>query len=161
VLEYALQEVGWRKAEASVDVRLKHHNLFIGRAGIAALGSTCHLEISLAAICPSCSKEDRVPSSRLQGSQLPPEVSGMADSMLDDTAELLAASDFVAWRGNSGSMAARGMAEMISKTSKEEEEDKASLWQESHQRRRNPAAAHWRSRSSRGSTEEREGVGGE
>jgi hypothetical protein len=64
-------------------------------AGIAAPGSTRHLEISLAAIRPSYSKEDRIPSSRLQGSQLPPEVSGMADSVSDDLAELLAASDFV------------------------------------------------------------------
>jgi hypothetical protein len=45
---------------------------------MAAPGSTRHLEISLAAIHPSCSNEDRIPSSRLQGSQLPPEVSGMA-----------------------------------------------------------------------------------
>jgi hypothetical protein len=85
----------------------------------------------------------------------------MADSVLDDTAELLAALDFVAWRGDSGSMEARGVAEMISKTSKEEEEDEASLWRESHRRRRNPAAAHRRSRSSGGGAEEREGAGGE
>jgi hypothetical protein len=64
----------------------------------------------------------------------------MADSVSDDTADLSAASDFVAWRGDSGSMAAGGVAEMISKSSKEEEEDEASLWRESHQRRRNPAA---------------------
>jgi hypothetical protein len=56
----------------------------------AAPGSTRHLEISLAAIRPSCSKEDKVPSSRLQESQLPPEVSGIADSMSDDLAELSA-----------------------------------------------------------------------
>jgi hypothetical protein len=37
-------------------------------AGAAALESTRHLETSLAAIRPSCSKEDKVPSSRLQGS---------------------------------------------------------------------------------------------
>jgi hypothetical protein len=85
----------------------------------------------------------------------------MADSVSDDIAELSAASDFVAWRGDSGSMAARGVAEMISKTSKEEEEDEASLWQEIHRRRRNPAVARQRSRSSRGGAEEREGVGGE
>jgi hypothetical protein len=48
----------------------------------------------------------------------------MADSVSDDAAELSAASDFAAWRGDSGSMATRGMAEIISKTSKEEEEDK-------------------------------------
>jgi hypothetical protein len=58
----------------------------------------------------------------------------MADSVSDDIAELLAASDFVACRGDSGSMAARGVAEIISKTSKEEDEDEASLWRESHQR---------------------------
>jgi hypothetical protein len=92
--EYALQEVGWQKAEASVDVRLQHHDLSI--RGIAAPGSTCHLEISLAAIRPSCSNEDRIPSSRLQGSQLPPKVSGMADSVSDDRIELSAASDFEA-----------------------------------------------------------------
>jgi hypothetical protein len=33
-------------------------------------------------------------------------------------------------------MAARGVAEMISKTSKEEDEDEASLWQENDRRRR-------------------------
>jgi hypothetical protein len=85
----------------------------------------------------------------------------MANSVSDDIAELSAASDFVAWRGNSGSMAARGVAEIISKTSKEEEEDEASLWRESHRRQRNPAAAHRRSRSSGGGTEERDGVGDE
>jgi hypothetical protein len=65
-------------------------------AGIAAPGSTRHLEISLAAIRPSRSKEDRVPSSKLQGSQLPLEVSGIADSVSVDRAELSAASDVVA-----------------------------------------------------------------
>jgi hypothetical protein len=85
----------------------------------------------------------------------------MVDSVLDDIAELSAASDFVACRGNSGSMAVRGMAEIISKTSKEEEEDEASLWQESHRRRGDPAVARWRSRSSGGGAEEREGAGGE
>jgi hypothetical protein len=83
----------------------------------------------------------------------------MADSVLDDIAELSAASDLVAWRGDSGSMAARGVAEMIFKTLKEEEEDEASLWRESHWRRRNPAAARRRSRSSGGGAEEREGMG--
>jgi hypothetical protein len=29
--KYALQEVGWRKAEALVDVRLQHNDLSIGR----------------------------------------------------------------------------------------------------------------------------------
>jgi hypothetical protein len=65
-------------------------------AGAAAPESTRHLESSLAAIRPSCSKEDKVPSSRLQGSQLPPEVSGIADSVSDDLAEFLAASDAAA-----------------------------------------------------------------
>jgi hypothetical protein len=35
-------------------------------------------------------------------------------------------------------MAARGVAEMISKTSKEEDVDEASLWRENDRRRRNP-----------------------
>jgi hypothetical protein len=34
-------------------------------------------------------------------------------------------------------MAARGVAEMISKTSKEEDEDEASLWRENDRRQRN------------------------
>jgi hypothetical protein len=55
-------------------------------AGIAAPGSTCHLEISLAAMRPSCSKEDRISSFMLQESQFPPEVSGMADSVSEDCA---------------------------------------------------------------------------
>jgi hypothetical protein len=50
-------------------------SLFEG-ADAAAPESTRHLEISLAAISPSCSKEDKVSSSRLQGSRLSPEVSG-------------------------------------------------------------------------------------
>jgi hypothetical protein len=29
--EYALQEVGWRKAEAPIDVGLQHNDLSIGR----------------------------------------------------------------------------------------------------------------------------------
>jgi hypothetical protein len=49
--------------------------------GIAALGSTRHLEIALAAINPSCSKEDKISSLRLQGSQLPLEEWGLADSV--------------------------------------------------------------------------------
>jgi hypothetical protein len=36
-------------------------------------------------------------------------------------------------------MAARGVAEMISKISKEEEEDEASLWQKNDWRRRTPS----------------------
>jgi hypothetical protein len=98
-------------------------------AGIVAPGSTRHLEISLADIRPSCSYEDRVSSSRLQGSQLPPEVSDMANSVSNDRAELLTTSDFEAWRRNSGSIAARGVAEMTSKISSEDEEYDASLWQ--------------------------------
>jgi hypothetical protein len=35
-------------------------------------------------------------------------------------------------------MAAKGVAEMISKTSKEEDEDEASLWRENHRRRGTP-----------------------
>jgi hypothetical protein len=54
----------------------------------------------------------------------------MADSVSDDRAELFAASDLEAWCGNSGSMAARGVAEMTSRISSEEEEDDASLWRE-------------------------------
>jgi hypothetical protein len=52
----------------------------------------------------------------------------MADSVSDDRAELSAASDFEAWRGDSGSIAARGVAEMTSKISSENKEDDASLW---------------------------------
>jgi hypothetical protein len=80
----------------------------------------------LAAISPSCSKEDKISSSRLQGSQLPPEDSGIADSVSDDLAEFPAASDVAAWWDVSGSMAARGVAEMTSRTSRDEE-DEASL----------------------------------
>jgi hypothetical protein len=54
---------------------------FFEGARIAALGSTRHLEISLAAINPSCSIEDKMSLSRLQGSHLPPEVSVIADSI--------------------------------------------------------------------------------
>jgi hypothetical protein len=69
---------------------------FFEGAGVAAPGSTRHLEISLAAISPSCSKEDKVSSSKLQGSQLPPKVSGIVDSVSDDLAEFAAASDVLA-----------------------------------------------------------------
>jgi hypothetical protein len=63
---------------------------FFEGAGIAALGSTRHLEISLATISPSCTIEDKMSSSRLQGSHLPPEVSGIADSIsAEDPIELL------------------------------------------------------------------------
>jgi hypothetical protein len=70
---------------------------FFKGAGMAAPVSTRHLEIALAAISPSCSREDRVSSSRLQGSQLPPKVLGMTDSVSDDLAELTAAPDAVAY----------------------------------------------------------------
>jgi hypothetical protein len=63
---------------------------------VVALVSTRHLEIALDATSPSCSREDKVSSSRLQGSQLPPEVLGMADSVFDDLAKLAAASDAAA-----------------------------------------------------------------
>jgi hypothetical protein len=84
---------------------------------------------------PSCSKEDRISSFRLQESQSPPEVSGMADSVSEDHAEPLAASDLEAWRGDSGSMAASGVAVITSRTSNEDEEDDASLWRKRYQRR--------------------------
>jgi hypothetical protein len=93
----------------------------------AAPESTRHLEISLATIRPSCSKEDKVSSSRLQGSQQPPEVLGIADSVSDDFAKFSAALDAAARWDDSGSMAARGVAEIMSRISREEE-DKASLW---------------------------------
>jgi hypothetical protein len=85
--------------------------------------STRHLEISLAAIRPSFSKEDKVSSSRLQGSQLPPEVSGIEDSVSDDLAEFSAASNTAARWDDSGSMAARGVVEIMSRISREEEDE--------------------------------------
>jgi hypothetical protein len=97
-------------------------------AGNVAPGSTRHLEISLAAMRPSCSKEDRISSFTLQGSQSPPEVSGIADSVSEDRAEPSATLDLEAWRGDSGSMAASGVAVMTSKISSEDKEDHASLW---------------------------------
>jgi hypothetical protein len=63
---------------------------------MAAPVSTRHLEIALATTSPSCSRADKVSSSRLQGSQLPPEVSGMVDLVSNDLAELAAASDAAA-----------------------------------------------------------------
>jgi hypothetical protein len=97
-------------------------------AGIVAPGSTRHLEISLVAMWPSCSKEDRISSVMLQGSQSPPEVLGMADSVSEDRAEPSGALDLEAWRGDSGSMAASGVVVITSKISSENEEDEASLW---------------------------------
>jgi hypothetical protein len=52
----------------------------------------------------------------------------MADSVSEDRAEPSAASDLEAWRGDSGSMAASGVAVMTSKISSEDEGDDASLW---------------------------------
>jgi hypothetical protein len=132
-------------------------SLFEG-AGAAALESTRRLEISLAAISPSCSKEDKVSSSRLQGSQLPPEVSGIADSVSDDLAEFPAALDAAAWWDVSGSMAVRGVAEITSRLSREEE-DEASLWQKKGKVASSEefrAVARQRSWSSRGGAKERE-----
>jgi hypothetical protein len=79
----------------------------------------------------------------LQESQLPLEVSGMADSVLDDRAEPSAASDLEAWRGDSGSMAASGVVVITSKISSEDEEDDASLW-----RKKLPAVRIFRGGSS-------------
>jgi hypothetical protein len=81
----------------------------------------------LAAINPSCSKEDKISSFRLQGSQLPPEVLGIADSVSDNLAEFPVALDVSAWCDVSGSMAERGVVEMTSRISRDEE-DEASLW---------------------------------
>jgi hypothetical protein len=53
----------------------------------------------------------------------------MADSVSEDRAEPSAASDLEAWRGDSGSMAASGVAVITFKISSEDEEDDASLWQ--------------------------------
>jgi hypothetical protein len=112
-------------------------------AGIAAPGSTCHLEISLVAMWPSYSKEDRISSFILQESQSPPEVSGMADSVSEDRAEPSAALDLEAWRGDSGSIAASAMVVITSKISSKDEEDDASLWQ-----KMSPTARIFRSGSS-------------
>jgi hypothetical protein len=81
----------------------------------------------LAAINPSCSKEDKISSSRLQGSQLPPEVLGIADFVSDDLAEFPVALDVAAWYDISGSMAARVVVEITSRILRDEE-DEASLW---------------------------------
>jgi hypothetical protein len=96
---------------------------FFEGAGIMALGSTRHLEISLAAISPSCSIEDKTSSSKLHGSQLPPEASGIADSVsAEDSTEFVVSWDAMAWCVKvSGSMAVRGVADMTSKTSIEED----------------------------------------
>jgi hypothetical protein len=99
-------------------------------AGIASPGSTHHLEISLVAMRPSCSKEDRISSVILQESHSPPEVSGMADSVSEDLAEPSVASDLEAWQGDSSSMVASGVAEITYKISSEDEGDDASLWRE-------------------------------
>jgi hypothetical protein len=52
----------------------------------------------------------------------------MADSVSEDLTEPSAASDLEAWRGDSGSMAASGVAVITYKISSEDEEDDASLW---------------------------------
>jgi hypothetical protein len=52
-----------------------------------------------------------------------------------DPAKLLAALDVAAWYNISGSMAARGVADIMSRISKDEE-DKASLWQKKLEDRR-------------------------
>jgi hypothetical protein len=130
-------------------------------ADAAAPKSTRHLEISLAAIRPSCSKEDKDSSSRLQGSQLPPKVSVIADSVFDDFVEFSAASDVAAQWDDSGSMAARGVGEIMSRISREEE-DKASLWRKKGKVASGEefwAVARRRSWSSRGGAEERECMG--
>jgi hypothetical protein len=80
----------------------------------------------------------------LQESQLPPEVSGMADSVSEDCAEPSAASDLEAWRGASGSMAANSVAVITSKTSSKDEEDDASLWRKKLPAARFSAVAHRR-----------------
>jgi hypothetical protein len=64
---------------------------------------------------------------KLQGSQLPPDVSGIADSVSDDLAEFQVTSDVAAWCDVSGSMAARGVADITSKISSDEDEE-ANLW---------------------------------
>jgi hypothetical protein len=96
---------------------------FFEGAGIVALGSTRHLEISLAAICPSCSIEDKTSSSKLHGSQLPPEALGIADSKFaKESAKFAISWDAVAWYVEvSGSMAARGVVDMTSKISTDED----------------------------------------
>jgi hypothetical protein len=53
----------------------------------------------------------------------------MADSISEERVEPSAASNLEAWRGDSGSMAASGVAVITSKISSEDEEDDASLWQ--------------------------------
>jgi hypothetical protein len=67
----------------------------------------------------------------------------MADSISEDRAEPSAASNLEAWRGDSGSMAASGVAVITSKISSKDEEDEASLW-----RKTSPAARIFRGGSS-------------
>jgi hypothetical protein len=54
----------------------------------------------------------------------------MADSVSEDLADPSAALDLEAWRGDSGSLVASGVAVMTSKISSEDEGDDASLWWE-------------------------------
>jgi hypothetical protein len=58
----------------------------------------------------------------------------MADSVSEDRADPSAALVLEAWRGDSGSMAASGVAIITSRISNEEEEDDASLWRKSYRR---------------------------
>jgi hypothetical protein len=93
---------------------------------------------------PSRSKEDRIPSFILEESHSPPEVSGMVDSVSEDLAEPSAASDLEAWRGDSGSIVASGVAVITSKISSEDEGDDASLWRKRLPAVRFPAVARQR-----------------
>jgi hypothetical protein len=79
----------------------------------------------------------------------------------DDLAEFLAASDAAAWWDDSGSMAARGVVEIMSRISREEE-DEASLWRKKGKMAGDEefrAVARQRSWSSRGGATEREYTG--
>jgi hypothetical protein len=49
------------------------------------------------AMRPSGSMEDKISSLMLQGSQSPPEVSGIVDSVSEDRTEPSVASDLEAW----------------------------------------------------------------
>jgi hypothetical protein len=74
-----------------------------------------------------------------------------------DPAELSVASDVVAWYDVSGSMAARGVADIMSRISKDEE-DEASLWRKNSKTAGEVfrPVARRRLRSSRNGAEERE-----
>jgi hypothetical protein len=68
----------------------------------------------------------------------------MADSVSEDRAEPSAASDLEAWQGDSGSMAASGVAVITSKISSEDKEDDASLWRKTSPAVRIPVVARRR-----------------